>query len=562
MRDEKDLRGHFGRNLNFGRRSFSQSVKLGKLASLGVSAPKLFNRSKFGHNSAFDLKSKNERDPKQLRLLICTSNLGNAEPSKESMAAWIPEKGNMDSVVYESAFDVGFDKKIAKRGRGHDDEDEKRYGHFDIIVIGMQESTFSCESSRESSRGISRQQSDLSNDAANNINNEVRTSLRRGSQDSLFDDVFDDEDENQEMDVFDDEDEIQEMDVLFDKEEKKEDVNKEQQEKEEMEDQRKGEEEEKDEQEVRDRKQKNENEVSILSTVFENNSEDKVPTFAPEGTATGKSEILISELMINESVELDEGRDEIVTSVSNDFEGLELDESNFIFEEIKSDLSLLSNEMKPQSKKMVSFREDHDVASIADSGFSDDESEGSKVHSCQNIRRGFRASFNKALFKKERPIKKVEKRTRDVSYVEDNERKRSEMKENTNRLDHYISTQLMRKSLSRSGSFSKLMKRSSVSTLFSTVSLAVRSSMGSENNVSVHGGKYKNTISSKKKDTQVLSQLVGDRCPNHVFVVNYLHGAIRLMILVKKKLAKELHDVECKAVSTGIASVLRNKVCI
>jgi len=63
-------------------------------------------------------------DPK-LKVLVCTANMGNAEPTRESMEAWVPTDGACHHVTPLS----GAAKQLKK-------------GYFDIIVIGMQESTW------------------------------------------------------------------------------------------------------------------------------------------------------------------------------------------------------------------------------------------------------------------------------------------------------------------------------------------------------------------------------------------------------------------------------------
>jgi hypothetical protein len=58
-----------------------------------------------------------------LKLLVCTANIGNAEPTLESMEAWIPLRGSCKVVT-------------------NLDNARMRAGNFDIIAIGMQESTW------------------------------------------------------------------------------------------------------------------------------------------------------------------------------------------------------------------------------------------------------------------------------------------------------------------------------------------------------------------------------------------------------------------------------------
>lgn len=73
--------------------------------------------------------------PSNLRILVCTGNLGNAAPTKESFAAWLPKNGSVDEVLQNAKYPppVGYDPATeADTG-----------GRFDIIAIGMQEAVFS-----------------------------------------------------------------------------------------------------------------------------------------------------------------------------------------------------------------------------------------------------------------------------------------------------------------------------------------------------------------------------------------------------------------------------------
>ncbi|CAJ1946684.1 unnamed protein product [Cylindrotheca closterium] len=71
------------------------------------------------------LASAAKRPTKQdLKILVCTGNLGNAEPTVESMMSWIPPDGACNQVTPLPGVRSLF------------------AGHFDLIVIGMQESTW------------------------------------------------------------------------------------------------------------------------------------------------------------------------------------------------------------------------------------------------------------------------------------------------------------------------------------------------------------------------------------------------------------------------------------
>jgi len=60
-------------------------------------------------------------------------------------------------------------------------------------------------------------------------------------------------------------------------------------------------------------------------------------------------------------------------------------------------------------------------------------------------------------------------------------------------------------------------------------------------------------------DTACLASLVRDRLPSYKFVVNYLRGQMRLMLLVRQLWVNDVSDVECKAENTGLGQVLANK---
>lgn len=69
-------------------------------------------------------ESTGSRDKSELKILLCTGNLGNAEPTTESLMAWIPPDGCCDQVTPLDG--------VTSLGEGN----------FDLIVIGMQESTW------------------------------------------------------------------------------------------------------------------------------------------------------------------------------------------------------------------------------------------------------------------------------------------------------------------------------------------------------------------------------------------------------------------------------------
>ncbi|CAJ1928735.1 unnamed protein product [Cylindrotheca closterium] len=75
-----------------------------------------------------------KKDP-SLKVLICTANMGNAAPTKESMENWIPT----DGACFHVTPLAGAAKELKK-------------GYFDIIVIGMQESTWARNNAKGSVR--------------------------------------------------------------------------------------------------------------------------------------------------------------------------------------------------------------------------------------------------------------------------------------------------------------------------------------------------------------------------------------------------------------------------
>jgi len=87
---------------------------------------RLSNSSRSGKRLALTrMASMSKRPTKQdLKVLVCTGNLGNAEPTLESMMSWIPADGACNQVTPLPGVRSLF------------------AGHFDLIVIGMQESTW------------------------------------------------------------------------------------------------------------------------------------------------------------------------------------------------------------------------------------------------------------------------------------------------------------------------------------------------------------------------------------------------------------------------------------
>ena len=73
----------------------------------------------------------------ELQLLVCSGNLGNAQPDLDSLAAWIPENGRCrDALKLQANYPIK-DQKSSSTFEEYTEIDQ-----FDIIVIGMQEATF------------------------------------------------------------------------------------------------------------------------------------------------------------------------------------------------------------------------------------------------------------------------------------------------------------------------------------------------------------------------------------------------------------------------------------
>jgi hypothetical protein len=97
---------------------------------------------------------------RELQLLVCSANLGNQQPDDNSLAAWIPEDGRCTNVLVSpqtypirtiqeedsQANGYGYDDNNGNNGGGKKQaisfDDYESTDQFDIIVIGLQESTF------------------------------------------------------------------------------------------------------------------------------------------------------------------------------------------------------------------------------------------------------------------------------------------------------------------------------------------------------------------------------------------------------------------------------------
>ena len=68
----------------------------------------------------------------------CTGNLGNQEPTLESLSAWIPLDGIFTTSSSSNASGVGNED----HDKGNNDASERIQKRYDVIAIGMQEATF------------------------------------------------------------------------------------------------------------------------------------------------------------------------------------------------------------------------------------------------------------------------------------------------------------------------------------------------------------------------------------------------------------------------------------
>jgi hypothetical protein len=89
----------------------------------------------------------------KINVLVCSGNLGNQQPDKDSLAAWIPYDGKLDDVTASQRYPVQEASNGAERVHSvvhtckQTDDNNNQKDFFDIIVIGMQEATFEVDSS-------------------------------------------------------------------------------------------------------------------------------------------------------------------------------------------------------------------------------------------------------------------------------------------------------------------------------------------------------------------------------------------------------------------------------
>jgi hypothetical protein len=114
-------------------------------------------------------RSLDDREGDALSLLVCTANIGNAEPTQESMEAWIPLRGACESV------------------ETLDGDDAPMHGNFDIIAVGMQESTWAEKSTTVELKRASKEEIN-EDDIVNAMEDHNTATLREMMQDILGED--------------------------------------------------------------------------------------------------------------------------------------------------------------------------------------------------------------------------------------------------------------------------------------------------------------------------------------------------------------------------------------
>jgi hypothetical protein len=114
---------------------------------------------------------------RQIQILICSANLGNAQPDEASLCAWVPEDGKILPVVQNESYPIRTnleydDSELHRNSRSDDDDDDyEEYDQFDIVVFGLQESTFDPPSKADTS--VHNIHNNKNNHLNNNNNNQT-----------------------------------------------------------------------------------------------------------------------------------------------------------------------------------------------------------------------------------------------------------------------------------------------------------------------------------------------------------------------------------------------------
>ena len=124
----------------------------------------------------------------ELSILVCSGNIGNAEPTPESFGEWVPDDGNILHTVNKTKYPITHElheraaDTIAKLKRMQQQQQQASSSEskkkFDIIIIGMQEAAFvdkqlKKKSSTGSLTGLAAAADDSERTPSNNNNNPI-----------------------------------------------------------------------------------------------------------------------------------------------------------------------------------------------------------------------------------------------------------------------------------------------------------------------------------------------------------------------------------------------------
>ena len=90
----------------------------------------------------------------KVEILICSANLGNAQPDEDSWKLWVPEDGRIQSVVLDEPKYPLISRNDEQNAQWDTQFDEN--SRFDLIVFGLQESTFDASPQDVSKRSITK----------------------------------------------------------------------------------------------------------------------------------------------------------------------------------------------------------------------------------------------------------------------------------------------------------------------------------------------------------------------------------------------------------------------
>ena len=378
------------------------------------------------------------RTKKDLKVLICSANAGNAEPSLNSIKAWIPEKGSIESVMQEKKYEV--DMESLFKGSQYDNE---RYGTFDVIVIGMQEATF--HTTYKMHKPANEEQE---------MDDDLWAKNTEETKDNM-------EDSKPSIPTF--------IGVNMNEPEESDDNS----------------------------LRSNEGNIQANSEKMEHVDESN-ESFGS----------ICDDLASRDSNSADNAQNFAVRKQS----GFRLKKVSFRADYMQHEPSMRT--INSRISYAMTFEGRKDSEEFSDVYQYNHENDLDESNHCRDIC------------------------IRDYDLV--NERD-IELNQETQQTESKESV---------------LKKKRSNPSLIRMLQFYLRSNTQSQNQIhkrKIFGSHY-------AKDSKILFDLITNRCPKYNFVVRYLHGSIRIMILVKNKLMKEVKDVRCKAVSTGVGSLLKNKV--